>query len=179
VIACEPDPHNYERLLEHLKINGYSARALNVAVADKPGTFRFTQGLDSYNHLVLDGATGGEIEVEAVTLDSILGDRHAKGVKIDVEGAERLVLAGACRALAEQRIDVMQFEWAGWQIEGSQAGDLQSPIDLLRNAGYSLHRAGRDGNLTLLDDHVEPVDRTPAKDIFAVGQWVDVPRSPR
>ncbi len=34
VVACEPDPHNYQRLTEHVRINGYSAELLNVALAD-------------------------------------------------------------------------------------------------------------------------------------------------
>lgn len=66
VIACEPDQHNYDRLLESLLLNGYTAETYHAAVPDKPGTVRLTEGLDFYNHLVMDDAGGG-IDVSAVT----------------------------------------------------------------------------------------------------------------
>ncbi len=50
------------------------------------------------------------VEVEVRTLDSLLGSRTADGVKIDVEGAEQMVLNGA-RALVEGRLHVIQMEW--------------------------------------------------------------------
>jgi FkbM family methyltransferase len=165
VIACEPDPHNYERLVENLHLNRFEAEALNVAVADKPGIFRFTKGLDSFNHLVFDGSDG--IEVEATTVDVILGDRHATGVKIDVEGAERLVLVGAARALADRRIDMIQFEWAGHEIEPPDA-ELTSVPEMLRDAGYALHRPDAHGNLILLTGPVEARRGVSHRDLFAV-----------
>ena len=59
VIACEPDPRNYPRLVENVEFNGYEVQALNVAVADRPGTVRLTQGLDSLNHLCSARPTRG------------------------------------------------------------------------------------------------------------------------
>jgi len=59
VIACEPDPRNYARLVENVEFNGYEVQTLNVAVADRPGTLRLTQGLDSLNHLLLSEAEEG------------------------------------------------------------------------------------------------------------------------
>jgi len=169
VIACEPDPRNYARLVENVELNGYRAQALNVAVADRPGTLRLTQGLDSFNHLLLDRSDDG-IDVEATTLDAILEDRHAAGMKIDVEGAERLVLSGGAKALTEQRVDMIQFEWAGWQIDGiDDAGATSSP-ELLREAGYALFRPDIGGNLTLLVGPVTIGTDMTDRDVFALSE---------
>ncbi len=101
VIAVEPTS-NAERVHEHLRLNGYKAVMLREALGNRPGTVRITEDLDSYNHLVWESDVG--TEVEATTLDEVLNDRVAAGVKIDAEGVERLVLEGAQRSLAEQRI---------------------------------------------------------------------------
>lgn len=135
VIACEPDPHNYERLLENLQLNGYRAETHRAAVADRPGTMRLTEGLDSYNHLVLDAAGAG-IDVPAVTLDDLLGERHAAGVKIDVEGAERLVIEGAVRSLAEKRIDLLQLEWSPLVARNTLGEGRDLLLELFAGAGY-------------------------------------------
>ena len=71
--------------------------------------------------------------VPATTLDAAFSDRSLDLLKVDVEGAEGLVLAGARRLLAEQRpIVVLEFHReAGWPaIEILQEGRLR-----LRAAG--------------------------------------------
>jgi len=160
VIACEPDPHNYQRVLEHLALNGYEADVLNVAVADKPGTLRLTQGLDSYNHLVDTDEEG--IEVPAMTLDDIIGDRYVAGMKIDVEGAERLVIEGAKKVLSEQRIKLIQLEWADLEVAATLGG-RNAVADLLSDAGYLFYRPDVNGRLHHLGGAIESSRR----DVFA------------
>ena len=168
VIACEPDPHNAQRLQENLALNGFTAEVVQKAVSDRKGILRFTQGLDSYNHLVLDGAPPEEIpatvEVEATTVDDLLGDRVAAGLKIDVEGAERLVLEGAARALRDRRIGLIQLEWSE-RVVHSTLGEGRGPASaLLAEAGYVLHKADRrTAALSPLGD--SPL---PGKDVFAL-----------
>jgi FkbM family methyltransferase len=154
VIACEPDPHNFRRLEDHVALNGYDAELLNVAVSDQPGTVRLTQGLDSYNHLVMDGGEG--LDVPAVTLDEVIGDRHVAGVKIDVEGAERLVIAGASKALAEKRIDLIQVEWAEGMVERTLGETRHDVGELFRTAGYEPHRPDIEGVLHYAGPEPEP-----------------------
>ena len=168
VIACEPDPHNAQRLQENLALNGFTAEVIQKAVSDRQGILRFTQGLDSYNHLVLDGAPPEDIpvivEVEATTLDDLLGDRFAAGLKIDVEGAERLVLEGATRALRDRRIGLIQLEWSE-RVAHNTLGEGRGPAsDLLAEAGYVLHKADRrTAALSPLGDAPPP-----RKDVFAL-----------
>ncbi len=158
VIAVEPTS-NADRVREHLALNGYQATVIQKALSNRPGTVRITEGLDSFNHLVSEGG----VEVEATTLDDILGGRTAASVKIDVEGAERLVLQGASRALAEHRIKLLQMEWAPGQAQAT-LGESRAPLaELLRSHGYVLHWPDRDGNLNRFDG-----DDSPTQDIFAL-----------
>ena len=147
VIAVEPNAHCAARIAEHLELNGYQAEILQKAMTDKPGVVRMTADLDVLNHLV--GADEDGVEVEATTLDDVLGDRVAS-VKIDVEGAEELVLAGARRALMEHRIPVLQLEWIlgeHFQID-SRSGMLAQ----LREADYELCECDIHGALHPLGD---------------------------
>lgn len=161
VVACEPDAHNYARLLENLAYNRYNAETYNVAVADRPGTLRLSQGLDSLNHLVFDGSG---VEVPAMTLDDIIGDRRVTGLKIDVEGAERLVLEGARSLLASERVDLIQLEWAGVRSRGTLGLGLDDVSSILQRAGYRFFRPDSRGCLR----PVQPADDTAARDVFAV-----------
>lgn len=125
VISVEPTA-NAERVREHLRLNGYDATVLQQALSDRAGQVRITDHLDSRNHLVLDGSGG--VEVAATTLDEVLGDRTAAGVKIDVEGAEHLVLQGASRALAEGRVRLVQLEWSGGFGPAQTLDEARDPV---------------------------------------------------
>jgi FkbM family methyltransferase len=165
VIAVEPTK-NADRVREHLALNGYTAEVVQKAVTDHPGKVRITDDLDSLNHLVSDG---GGIEVEATTLDDLLGDRTAAGVKIDVEGAERLVLAGASRALSEQRIRLLQIEWDP-SVSNEHLGESREPLrELLERHTYRLYVDDERGGLLPVDDEVPDV-----VNIFAAPEKVAV-----
>ena len=135
-IAVEPNPRSAARIREHLALNGYEAALVEKALADAPGTRHMTEDLDSLNHLLPPEESRG-LEVEVTTLDALLGDRIASGVKIDVEGAELLVLQGAERALREHRIRMLQLEWltGDWMLD---AGGREPVADLLAAHGYEI-----------------------------------------
>lgn len=137
-LAVEPDPTNARRCRDNLARNGVAAEVLECALGSAPGTMRFTSGGDTLNHLVTsEDENLPSHSVEVRTLDDVLDGRHARGVKIDVEGAERLVLEGATEALREQRVDVFQIEWNAQSV--AQLGEGRQPLaDLLRQHGYVL-----------------------------------------
>jgi FkbM family methyltransferase len=158
VIAVEPVAHNAGRVREHLALNGYTAEVVEKALSDRPGMVRMTTDLDSYNHITAEGG----VETEATTLDEILGDRTA-AVKIDVEGAEALVLRGASVALAEHRVRVLQIEWAiGDWMAASSRDELRTILDA---AGYAIHTADRRGELRPVEDWTPPAGTV---NVFAV-----------
>ena len=149
VIAFEPDAYNAGRIRENLALNGYTAEVVQQAVADRGGPVRFTEGLDSFNHLT-EAESG--VEVQAIALDDVIGERHVAGIKIDVEGAEHLVLKGAERALASHRIAVLQIEWDTETVLGDTSAGRGPVNDVLRANGYLTYRLSRRGHLYREED---------------------------
>jgi FkbM family methyltransferase len=154
VIAIEPDADARTRLEANIALNGYSVAVVGAALADRTGSMRFTNGLGTLNRLVTSKSCEPERAARKVrvdTLDNVIGDRCAAGVKIDVEGAERLVLEGARMALADHRIRLLQLEWnsASLELLDEDRGPL---ADLLASYGYSLFRATGDGQLVPLGE---------------------------
>lgn len=100
VVAFEPLPRNIHYLREHLRINHVTnVQVIPVAVGDRSGTAHFSEGESSFQGRL--SADGG-IEVPAVSLDELWEKKELPlpdVVKIDVEGAEFLVLSGAERLL--------------------------------------------------------------------------------
>lgn len=141
VKAVEPDELSLERLRENVKLNPLlEIEVIPAALADREGTIEFTEGLDTVNRI------GSGRAVAALTLDVVLGDEHARGVKIDVEGFEQLVLGGAQQALGSQRIDVFQLEWNGMS-RASVGADRQPVARMFEEAGYRLMRPNIEGEL--------------------------------
>ncbi len=119
VVAFEPSPHNLTRLTQQLEANPELARRVRVepyALADQAGqqTFRTSSiELDAdIGHLESSGLTSERIApavyakldtitVTVKTIDQLLEEGYAIPdlIKIDVEGAERLVLEGARKVL--------------------------------------------------------------------------------
>ena len=155
VLAIEPNRRSLEQLEENLALNGYQAEIARLAVGEAPGTLTMTTELDQQNHLVLAGDNDGAASVatetvEVRTLDDVVGDRTVDGLKIDVEGAELLVLKGATRLLAERRIKLIQMEWN--YLSESMLGQDRAPVAaLLDAAGYDLFRPDENGELVPLD----------------------------
>jgi FkbM family methyltransferase len=153
VIALEPSRIARERLLSNLKLNGYSAEIVPAAVGETEGTLRLTTQLDNQNHLVLS-SDSNEVESEEVpvlTLDGLVGERTIDGLKVDVEGAELLVMKGAERLLAEQRIKLIQLEWNESSLDLLKQ-DRTPLAELLSSHGYALFRADEHGELVPVYD---------------------------
>jgi FkbM family methyltransferase len=160
VIAVEPEPAVRKALEESAALNRYEFEIIPAALSDEAGTMRLSHGKGSANHLLVDdGADGDEVEVR--TLDEVLGDRTADGMKIDVEGAEYLVLRGAALAMAQRRIPVIQLEWN--RTSRKHFGETRKSLaDVLVASGYEFLRPDRHGHLELTDPGKF------GKDVFAV-----------
>jgi len=114
IYSVEPDPESYAALVEYL---GDEARALNAAVSDQNGTFNFYQydkshlnSLHAINIESIDSlgyaeeSTPTEVDVRCMTLDSMIDELEIAGrdidlLKIDAQGAEAEILAGAKQSL--------------------------------------------------------------------------------
>jgi len=164
VVAFEPNSEAARIFEQNMELNGYEASLFEVALSDREGSIEMTFDLDVANHLVFghDERSTDLRKVPTMTLDAVIGERHVAGVKIDAEGTERLVLEGACRALAERRIKMLQLEWN--YSSKKVLGETREPLAaLLSTAGYKLWRPNEEGHL------VEPVTSFEfGRDVFAV-----------
>ncbi|MDG4831534.1 FkbM family methyltransferase [Solwaraspora sp. WMMD1047] len=161
VIAIEPSPDAARRLRDNVGLNDFPITVRQCGLAAQRGRMTLSRGADSMNHLLLGpDAVGETIEVD--TLDNVLGNRFAAGVKIDVEGAERLVLEGGRRALEEQRIGVLQLEWNA--RSSHLLGEDRGPVAaILAKYGYQFVRPDQQG---VLHD-ADPAGAS-SRDMFAV-----------
>jgi FkbM family methyltransferase len=174
LIAVEPNPEAASQLRANVAFNGFLAEVVEAAVGAAPGRMAMAGPDLLRQHLVLDGSGASHPSpedgstVEVCVLDDIIGDRSVRGLKVDVEGAERLALEGASQLLAEGRVDVMQLEWNECSVDllGEDRGPLAR---MLEARGFVLARPDDDGVL-----HADPRPGFGA-DVFAVAPHANVP----
>ena len=100
VVAFEPLPINIHYLREHLRLNQCeNVIVVEAAVAEQTGINFFEEGTNNYMGTL---SSKGRLEVKVVSLDSLVSKGEIPPpdyMKIDVEGAEMLVLSGARQLL--------------------------------------------------------------------------------
>lgn len=106
-IAYEPIPETAYKLRRNILVNDFEevADIRMLGVSDAPGILRFTQDEDSMNHVVGPKETDvpAAIEIQVVRLDDELAHlplEQSLVLKIDVEGHEQSVIAGAQNVLS-------------------------------------------------------------------------------
>jgi FkbM family methyltransferase len=143
VFAFEPEPRNLRLLRRNVETNGCTnVRVVDRAVGAACGPARLA--LDPRNtggHSLVAAARGDTptIPVERVDLDGFLereGVRPAL-VKIDVEGAERAVLAGMSRTLARPGPLVILIEYFPERL-AEDGHPPESLLELLSSYGFAL-----------------------------------------
>ncbi|MEQ1543002.1 MAG: FkbM family methyltransferase, partial [Novosphingobium sp.] len=115
VLAIEPTAGAFTRLKANLTLNGVEGRviAFKGAASDRAGalTIHAIEGMEEFSSLgpIIHGAVAGQAvtteQVPAETVDALVA-RHGLDpgmIKIDVEGAEGQVLAGARATLERHR----------------------------------------------------------------------------
>lgn len=99
IIAFEPQPEVFERLIYNIRINPFgNVKALALAVADRDGEITLfldpkNKGEASVKIVSADGAR--QVKVPSRALLSVVQDEgfdHIDAMKLDVEGAEDLIL---------------------------------------------------------------------------------------
>jgi FkbM family methyltransferase len=107
VLAFEPSPINFDLLRQNIALNGYDIAALEAAVTDKDGDVTlYDFATHSYSASLVEGFREGSVarSVPGFTLDTIAEKHNLLGkkllIKVDVEGHESAVLAGAARVIA-------------------------------------------------------------------------------
>jgi FkbM family methyltransferase len=140
-ICFEPVPSTFERLMDNLRINNLVERveARNVGLSDREGDLLFTSGEDTTNHTVAgDEQASNVIQVRVVPLDASLEGLTPSLLKIDVEGFEMRVLAGARKILGTEGLHSVIMELNG---SGRRYGFEDSQIiNYMKDFGFSTFR---------------------------------------
>lgn len=155
VIAFEPSPPNVTFLHRNLERNGITNVEVRAAAAsDKPGTLRFhVAQFGAGSHVVAAGHVSGEtmttVDVPAMTLDGTDFPPIAV-IKIDAEGHEPDVLAGARQLLMRDR-PLIYTEMNIWCLLAF-AG--HSPGALVRKLweAFEVSKPEKDGQMSPLPD---------------------------
>ena len=163
VWALEPVPPVARRLREAAELSGIAnVTCEQVALAERAERRTMYAGSAANS-----GGTGfirrpeadAPLEVETATLDEFCAARGILGavdfLKVDVEGAERLVFQGGERLLSAPAAPVVFFE-----VDGSLTGALgwtpEETCATLRDYGYSIRRLGNGGEFDEVPSGEEP-----------------------
>jgi FkbM family methyltransferase len=115
-ISIEPIPGTYSHLMDNINLNCIGDRvvALNIGIGKESGFLHFTSGLGAVNHVLGKSEEGIEsIKVKIKSLDDVLTNFEPKVIKIDVEGFETNVIAGADRVLSSKSLLAVVMELNG------------------------------------------------------------------
>lgn len=139
ILAVEPQPDVFARLAFNIAQNPFgTVKAVACALADKPG--ELTLFIDPANRgessvRILNSSAGRSVQVPATTLLALVegeGYERIDAVKLDVEGAEDLILEPFLR-------DAPAELWPGFIIiEDSRQRWQSDLVGLLERSGYRL-----------------------------------------
>ncbi len=148
VIAVEPNPNTVRTLENNIRASAATdvVSVEPVACADSEGTLELFAAAESNtgesslsrSNASRAGPLMASYRVRSRPLDDILRDAgvaHVDAVKVDVEGAEYLVLKGAQNTLARYH-PVLIVELVDSQLRALGASSAQV-VDLLRSLGYA------------------------------------------
>lgn len=134
VIAFEPDPSVFSRLLSNIKLNGLSnVLAINKGLWSAKTVLKFNESAQGGNFFK-DGATD-TIELNVSPLDDELaahGIKKVDFIKMDVEGAEVEALKGARQTLLDNDVSLAIASYHKLNGEKS-SGQVER---LLKEFGY-------------------------------------------
>lgn len=154
-LTCfEPYPPNQEHLRQHLDLHNISnAQIVEKVVADSVGqvVFEPPEERNCGTAGIVDGNEDENFEVEATTIDTYVEENNQSPdiIKIDVEGAEKLVFQGMRETLESGTCRVI-----GCELHPDGMDEFNSDIDsireLLSEYGYDIEEFDRDGQTHLI-----------------------------
>jgi FkbM family methyltransferase len=168
VLALEPHAESRRYLEKTIAGNAPApgaAQIVGLAASDRTGTLALYKNPENKgdNRLYSDPLLQGEETVGADTLDNICrqhGIASAGFIKIDVQGAEAMVVRGARGLLSASGDCILMTEF--WPYGLARCGaDALEYLEMLRDLGFRLYQlSGNQGMLTAIDTPRELVERT-------------------
>lgn len=145
VLAVEPEPSNIGWLQASVEASDFDRiRVIQGAASDLEGQATLHLGKKSGWHTLTAGQRNrdaGEVEVETFTLDKLTRDLdRVDAIKIDVEGHEHRVLAGALETLQRHKPIILL------DLHPQLDADLGELERLLAQAGYQWYAMDEPGS---------------------------------
>jgi FkbM family methyltransferase len=163
-VSVEPVTSSYEQLIDNLRLNQlqHLVDARRVAVGDRDGSVRVSTQFGPMNRLI-DSNGGPPVNADVVSmrrLDDLLAGKSPTIIKVDVEGFEPKVVAGALGTLGHPSVLAVLME-ANRRVGRDE--DRISVTEQMEALGYGSYRY--DG-LTRRLERVDSNDRSLANVIF-------------
>jgi FkbM family methyltransferase len=145
VYAFEPEAHNFDLLSRSIRLNGFTnVTPVQKALSNRTGAAKLFLDPTNLGNLSLADqnvpAATETTDVDTISLDEFLATTPAKHrvdiLKLDTQGAEGLVLAGASNVLQNQALKILLEFWP-WGLKNLDT----SPADLLtdlRSRGFTI-----------------------------------------
>jgi FkbM family methyltransferase len=144
VYAMEAHPRTYRFLAANIRLNQFgNVVTFNTAVGCENGSITFTDS--HYDDMNRVDERGQGIEVPMRRLDDLLSEepRPIRLLKIDVEGYEKFVLAGASDTLAQTEAIFIEMEPENFQVFGYGNEDVAETLSSRGFRLYDIDDAGR------------------------------------
>jgi FkbM family methyltransferase len=162
VYAFEPEPANFELLKKNVKLNNYRNVVLeNKAVSNKNGTSKLYIHPTSTGGHSLTQKSDVQIQVETVTVDSYFEKMERIDlVKMDIEGAETLVIQGMSDVLRKnkQLKIIMEFDLKTVRHAGFTLRQLTEPLFNHGFRAYVIESGEKIDTISSLKDRFEDRD---------------------
>jgi FkbM family methyltransferase len=136
-VAFEPVPATFAELQANLRLNDATAlvEAQPCGLGAEHATLRMTASLGGMNHIATERSIGDTVEVPVRRLDDVLVGRPLNLIKLDAEGFELNILAGAQATLANPELHAVIVELNG---SGLRYGFSDDDVDAeLRRMGFA------------------------------------------
>lgn len=159
VYAFDPLPTNIESIKTNSRLNGFdNIEVVPLAVSDSIGEVSFTD--PGSGNTAVGRMGNGTLTVPTIALDAFCAERGIERVnllKIDVEGAEILVLRGATKLLSGESAPTLIFELDPQMPKnfGSSADEI---LNLVRSFGYQTFIVGKNELLPVPEPLESQVD---------------------
>lgn len=135
VFAFEPTPKSFELLEKNIKINGFqNVITVRQAASDRSGSGKlYIYPSSGANRIFEPENSRSFLEIETVRLDDVVKGK-VNFVKIDVEGAEQLVLKGMPKILSQDIKLIMEFN-----PDADNGLDPKETLRILKDNGFEIY----------------------------------------
>lgn len=147
VLAVEPNPRNCELLESSKRRNGFDHLEVVAGAASDQDCWLALETDASNGRVIPLGTLSADSKpvrcsyvVPAFRLDQLVAERaieRVDAIKVDVEGVEAKVFAGAERLLGRLHPPVI-FEWYPAALRSTGGVDPSLPLQMLRDLGYGI-----------------------------------------